>query len=126
MYTSPTKKRKNYREAKVVGFKKYSEDRVEPFCEHFGVCGGCKWQNLPYDKQLYYKQKQVFDQLTRIGKIDLPEILPIKGSANTTFYRNKLEYTFSNSSKPSHPLSKSFLSYYCLLIYPLLVLNQIK
>jgi len=89
-----TKKRKNYREAKVVGFKKYSEDRVEPFCEHFGVCGGCKWQNLPYDKQLYYKQKQVFDQLTRIGKIDLPEILPIKGSANTTFYRNKLEYTF--------------------------------
>ena len=91
-----TKKRKRYQEAFVKEFKSYSSDRIDAFCEHFGVCGGCKWQMLPYEKQLYYKQKQVADQLKRIGKIGMPEILPILGSANDTFYRNKLEFTFSN------------------------------
>jgi 23S rRNA (uracil1939-C5)-methyltransferase len=91
-----TKKRKHFFEASIVNFRKYSELRVEPFCEHFGVCGGCKWQHLPYEKQLYYKQKQVYDQLRRIGKIELPEISPIIGAKSTTFYRNKLEFTFSN------------------------------
>lgn len=89
-----TKKRKRYFEARAVNFKSYSPDRVTPFCAHFGVCGGCKWQNLPYEKQLFYKQRQVSDQLKRIGKIELPEISPIIGAANTTFYRNKLEFTF--------------------------------
>ena len=91
-----TKKRKRYREARVIKTVRFSPDRTEPFCSHFGVCGGCKWQNLPYPKQLYYKQKQIVDQLTRIGKIALPQVSPIIGSANETFYRNKLEFTFSN------------------------------
>ncbi len=91
-----TKKRKRFSEAFVVTYLKYSEDRVEAFCEHFGICGGCKWQFLPYEKQLFYKQKQVKDQLERIGKIELPELLPILGSPQNTFYRNKLEFTFSN------------------------------
>lgn len=91
-----TKKRKKYQEAFVTQFHKFSEDRVEPFCEHFGVCGGCKWQLLPYNKQLFYKQNQVEQQLKRIGKIDIPEITPILGSSKDTFYRNKMEYTFSN------------------------------
>ncbi len=91
-----TKKRKKYQEAYITNFHKYSADRVEPFCEHFGVCGGCKWQLLPYPKQLYYKQDQVENQLKRIGKIELPEIMPILASENETFYRNKLEFTFSN------------------------------
>lgn len=90
------RKRKRYCEARVVKIHSFSPDRIEPFCSHFGVCGGCKWQNLPYDKQLFYKQKQVVDQLTRIGKVPLPEVSPILGSAETTFYRNKLEFTFSN------------------------------
>ncbi len=91
-----TKKRKKYQEAFITNFHEYSADRVEPFCEHFGVCGGCKWQLLPYPKQLYYKQDQVENQLKRIGKIELPEIMPILASENETFYRNKLEFTFSN------------------------------
>nr|WP_319997758.1 23S rRNA (uracil(1939)-C(5))-methyltransferase RlmD [uncultured Draconibacterium sp.] len=91
-----TKKRKRYQEAVVKEFKAYSEDRAEAFCEHFGVCGGCKWQILPYEKQLFYKQKQVQDQLSRIGKMEMPEILPIMGSEKNTFYRNKMEFTFSN------------------------------
>ncbi len=91
-----TKKRSRYREANVVNFIKFSPDRIEPFCSHFGVCGGCKWQSLPYEKQLFYKQKQVYDQLKRIGKIDMPEIMPIKGASQTTHYRNKLEFTFCN------------------------------
>ena len=90
------KKKEKYQEAKVIRIRENSPDRIPAFCEHFEVCGGCKWQYLPYDKQLYYKQKQVFDQLRRIGKVILPPILPIKGSANSTFYRNKLEFTFSN------------------------------
>lgn len=91
-----TKKRKNYSEAKVVNLIKESPDRVASFCEYFGTCGGCKWQFLPYEKQLYYKQKQVADQLKRIGHLQLPEIMPILGSKKDTFYRNKLEFSFSN------------------------------
>ncbi len=91
-----TKKRKRYAEANVTKFHKYSADRTESFCEHFGVCGGCKWQILPYEKQLHYKQKQVQDQLERIGKIKLIGFMPILRSEKDTFYRNKLEFTFSN------------------------------
>ena len=91
-----TRKRKKYAEAVITRFHKFSEDRTEVFCEHFGVCGGCKWQILPYEKQLFYKQKQVKDQLQRIGRIELPEVMPILGSERNTFYRNKLEFTFSN------------------------------
>ncbi|NDV47238.1 23S rRNA (uracil(1939)-C(5))-methyltransferase RlmD [Paludibacter sp. 221] len=91
-----SKKRKNHMEARVMGVKKYSENRIEPVCQHFGVCGGCKWQMLPYTDQLKYKQKQVIDNLTRIGKVELPDISPILGSGKTEFYRNKLEFTFSN------------------------------
>lgn len=90
------KKKHNYAEAVAVKFHDYSDIRAVPFCDHFGVCGGCKWQNLPYDEQLRYKQKQVFDALSRIGKIELPEISPIVGSEQTICYRNKLEYSFSN------------------------------
>ncbi len=90
------KKRKRFQEAKVTHIHEYSSDRITPVCAYHGVCGGCKWQSLPYDKQLFYKQKQVVDQLTRIGKIELPEISPIIGSEKTEFYRNKLEFTFSN------------------------------
>ena len=89
-------KRKRFQEAIVTKFHSYSKDRVEPFCQHFGTCGGCKWQFLPYNKQLEYKQQQVIDQLKRIGKIELPHVSPIIGSAADTFYRNKLEFTFSN------------------------------
>ena len=91
-----TRKKSNYREAKPIKFHHYSEKRIKPVCEHFGVCGGCKWQNLNYPDQLFYKQKQVTDNLRRLGKIELPEVLPILPSAKTEFYRNKLEFTFSN------------------------------
>lgn len=90
------KKKHNYAEAVAVNFHKLSDVRAEPFCAHFGVCGGCKWQNLPYSEQLRYKQKQVSDNLTRIAKVELPEISPIIGSEKTSCYRNKLEYSFSN------------------------------
>ena len=90
------KKRKKYMEGRVVIFHEYSPDRIIPRCKHFGICGGCKWQHLPYDLQLKFKEKQVKDNLTRIGKIDLPEIRPILGSSQIFLYRNKLEYTFSN------------------------------
>lgn len=91
-----TRKKNSYAEAVAVNFHKYSDRRCEAFCKHYGVCGGCKWQILPYEEQLKYKQKQVSDVLTRIGKVELPEISPIIGSAKTRYYRNKLEYTFSN------------------------------
>lgn len=91
-----TKKREKYMEGRVVAIRKPSADRVEAFCEHFDLCGGCKWQFLPYEKQLFYKQKQVVDQLTRIGRVDIPKLYPIKGSDQTVYYRNKLEFTFSN------------------------------
>ena len=90
------RKKHHYAEAEAVNFHQYSPVRAVPFCQHYGVCGGCKWQVLPYAEQLKYKQKQVSDNLTRIGKIELPEISPILGSEKTEFYRNKLEYTFSN------------------------------
>lgn len=93
-----TKKKKSFAEAIPVAFHAYSELRVEPFCEHFGICGGCKWQHIGYDTQLYYKQKQVKDNLERIGKIGHKPLEPILGSAKTAYYRNKLEYTFSNNS----------------------------
>ena len=91
-----TKKRNSYAEGKAVFFHAYSPQRQEAFCEHYGVCGGCQWQILPYQEQLRYKQQQVIDCLTRIGKVELPEVSPIAGSAQTEFYRNKLEFTFSN------------------------------
>lgn len=90
------KKKHNYAEAVVVGFRQLSPVRAVPFCSHFGICGGCKWQNLPYEEQLRFKQKQVTDCLTRIAKVELPEISPILGSQETVRYRNKLEYSFSN------------------------------
>lgn len=91
-----SKKRKKYQEAYVTRIHEFSADRVKAFCSHFGICGGCKWQFLPYHKQLFYKQKQVEDQLRRIGKMDLPETEPILASEQNIFYRNKLEFTFSN------------------------------
>jgi len=91
-----TRKKNKYAEGRAVFFHELSPDRTDPFCEHFGVCGGCKWQHLPYKEQLNYKHQQVIDNLTRIGKIEMEEISPIVGSEKTTFYRNKLEYTFSN------------------------------
>ena len=91
------KKRKKYLEGRVVKFHEYSSDRIKPRCIHFGVCGGCKWQHLPYRLQLQFKEKQVMDTLTRIGKIELPEISPIIGSSGIYMYRNKLEYTFSDN-----------------------------
>ncbi|MBR6629622.1 MAG: 23S rRNA (uracil(1939)-C(5))-methyltransferase RlmD [Bacteroidaceae bacterium] len=90
------RKKHSYAEAVAVKFHAYSPLRSEPFCKHFGICGGCKWQCLNYEEQLRYKQKQVTDNLTRIGKIELPEISPILGSEQTREYRNKLEFTFSN------------------------------
>lgn len=90
------KKRHSYMEAEVIRFVEKSAVREEPFCKHFGVCGGCKWQNLPYDKQLEMKQRQVYEQLTRIGKVELPEFMPILGSRKIREYRNKLEFGCSN------------------------------
>jgi 23S rRNA (uracil1939-C5)-methyltransferase len=90
------KNKKDWAEGEAIRFESYSADRLVPFCSHFGVCGGCQWQMLPYPKQLVYKQKQVADNLQRIGKVSLPDINPIIGCENTTGYRNKMEYTFSN------------------------------
>lgn len=90
------KKKHSYCEAEVIRFHEYSPVREVPMCEHFGICGGCKWQNLPYPEQLKMKQRQVHDQLTRIGKIELPEFRPILGSVKTKEYRNKLEFGCSN------------------------------
>uniref|UniRef100_UPI0040565B6D 23S rRNA (uracil(1939)-C(5))-methyltransferase RlmD n=1 Tax=Alistipes sp. TaxID=1872444 RepID=UPI0040565B6D len=89
-------KRRRFMEGYVVNYRKHSPLKAEPFCAHFGVCGGCKWQNLPYTEQLNFKREQVRDQLTRIGKVALPEIRPCLGSSRTQFYRNKLEYTFAD------------------------------
>ncbi|MCG8579252.1 MAG: 23S rRNA (uracil(1939)-C(5))-methyltransferase RlmD [Bacteroidales bacterium] len=92
-----TKKRRSYYEGFPVFYHEYSPIRQKPFCEHFGVCGGCKWQALPYEHQLKYKEREVLNNLSRIGKVDLPESAPILGSEKTEFYRNKLEFTFSNN-----------------------------
>ncbi|MBX9807074.1 MAG: TRAM domain-containing protein, partial [Flavobacteriaceae bacterium] len=91
------KKRKAYYEGKAVKFHEFSEHRIESVCEHFGVCGGCKWQNMNYSQQLYFKQNEVKNHLQRIGKIELPEFEPILGSEKHFFYRNKMEFSFSNS-----------------------------
>ncbi|MFA5444060.1 MAG: 23S rRNA (uracil(1939)-C(5))-methyltransferase RlmD [Bacteroidales bacterium] len=92
-----THKKKNYMEGYILNLVVPSPMRMEPFCSHFGDCGGCRWQPIPYDKQMEFKQQQVIDQLTRIGKLDLPVISPIMASEKTVRYRNKLEFTFSNS-----------------------------
>ena len=91
------KKRKAYYEGKAVKFHEFSEHRVDPICEHFGVCGGCKWQNMKYSQQLFFKHNEVKNHLQRIGKIELPEFEPILGSEKQFFYRNKMEFSFSNS-----------------------------
>ena len=90
------KNKKDWSEGIAIHYHKYSDLRIEPFCQHFGVCGGCQWQMLPYQQQLQYKHQQVADNLKRIGKVDLPEILPIIAADQTTRYRNKMEYTFAN------------------------------
>jgi 23S rRNA (uracil1939-C5)-methyltransferase len=91
-----SKNKKDWAEGFITAFHQYSPDRVTPFCSHFGVCGGCRWQMLPYPRQLQYKQQQVEDVLQRIGKVRLPAISPILGAAESEFYRNKMEYTFSS------------------------------
>lgn len=91
------KARKAYYEGKAVAFHKLSNKRTKPACEHFGVCGGCKWQDMAYEHQLYYKQKEVTNNLTRLGHIELPEVTPILGSEKQYFYRNKMEFSFSDS-----------------------------
>jgi 23S rRNA (uracil1939-C5)-methyltransferase len=91
-----TKNKKDWAEGQVILTTTFSSERIQPFCKHFGTCGGCQWQMLPYEKQLEYKQNQVLQSLKRIGKLELPEIRPILGSEKTRLYRNKLEYTFSN------------------------------
>lgn len=98
------KNKKDWAEGYPLQFHSFSSDRVQPFCSHFGVCGGCQWQMLPYEKQLFYKQKQVWDNLQRIGKIPLPEIFPIIGADKTIHYRNKLEYSFGINEFIPEPL----------------------
>jgi 23S rRNA (uracil1939-C5)-methyltransferase len=98
-----SKSKKDWAEGYPVHFHSLSADRVTPVCSHFGLCGGCQWQMLPYKKQLGYKQKQVEESLRRIGKIQLPEIFPIAGAEATEFYRNKLEYTFSSKEFTADP-----------------------
>lgn len=90
------RKKKNFAQGRVIQFRKYAEERVKSFCTHFGTCGGCKWQMMPYYKQLEFKQRQVQDQLERIAKVQIPALRPILGALDTQFYRNKLEFTFSN------------------------------
>ncbi|MDF1575946.1 MAG: 23S rRNA (uracil(1939)-C(5))-methyltransferase RlmD [Bacteroidales bacterium] len=90
------RKKGRYMEARVVRYHSYSEQRTDPFCEHFGVCGGCKWQHLPYERQLHYKEQQVVDAFRHIAGVEIPRALPILASDPVTQYRNKLEYTFSN------------------------------
>ena len=92
-----TKKRKSYYEGKAISFSNLSDKRTEPKCDYFGTCGGCKWQYMGYEHQLYYKQKEVENNLRRLGKIELPEISPILGSKEQYYYRNKMEFSFSDS-----------------------------
>jgi len=91
------KKKKAFYEASVLSISKYSEKRVEPVCPHFGTCGGCKWQNMGYEHQLFFKQKEIEQNLQRIGKVELPEFQPILGSERQYFYRNKMEFSFSDN-----------------------------
>src|SRR4051812_19990202 len=90
------RKKNSFAEAKVEKIVRLSPERVTPVCEHFGTCGGCKWQNLNYGTQLKFKQKYVFDAFTRIGKFEFPELRPIMGNEKDYYYRNKLEFSFSN------------------------------
>ncbi len=92
-----TKGKSSFMEGEAIRFHEYSKDRIEPFCSHFGTCGGCKWQHIHYNLQKTYKHQQVLDQFQRIAKVPIPEVLPIFGSAKTQYYRNKLDFTFSNS-----------------------------
>ncbi|TFV94136.1 23S rRNA (uracil(1939)-C(5))-methyltransferase RlmD [Algoriphagus kandeliae] len=92
-----TRGKSSFMEGEAVNFHEYSKDRIEPFCSHFGVCGGCKWQHINYDLQKTYKRQQVVDQFQRIAKVPIPEVAPILGSSETKYYRNKLDFTFSNS-----------------------------
>ena len=105
------RKKNSYMEGVAVKFHKYSELRAQPFCEHYGVCGGCKWQCLKYEEQLKAKQQQVVDNLARIGKVELPEISPILGSEKTQFYRNKLEFGFSDKKWLTEEEVKSGVKY---------------
>lgn len=107
-----TKQKKRFAEAKVIGISNYSKQRIEPRCQHYGVCGGCQWQVLPYETQLSYKDKQVNDHLKRIGKVDLPEALPILGSQETWFYRNKLEFSFASQSYQKGNQSEKVLGFH--------------
>ena len=100
-----TKSKKDWAEGRVLRVKEFSKDRSIPFCQHFGICGGCKWQMLPYAKQLQYKQQEAEQNLRRISKVALPEMLPIIGGADTIHYRNKLEFTFSNKRYWITPLA---------------------
>ena len=105
-----TKNKKDWAEGRVLKIKTESKERVIPFCKHFGICGGCKWQMLPYAKQLQYKQQEVEQNLRRIGKVNMPGILPIIGADDTVHYRNKLEFTFSNKEYyPAPPPPKGGL-----------------
>ncbi len=106
-----TKSKKDWAEAGVKRIVKQSDSRILPFCQHFGICGGCKWQMLPYELQLEYKEQQVKDQLMRIGRIEVEEYLPIKGCSQTAWYRNKLEFTFSNKQYLSNADLKSGMSF---------------
>lgn len=101
------RKKKSYMEGKAVKFHEYSNKRVEPFCEHFGLCGGCKWQHLDYQHQVVGKRQQVIDNFERIGKFNFPEVNPIIPSETTRYYRNKLEFTFSSKRWLSHEEIKS-------------------
>ncbi|PRX42888.1 23S rRNA m(5)U-1939 methyltransferase [Salegentibacter salegens] len=92
-----TKQRKSYYQGTAVNFHQFSDKRVEPVCQHFGTCGGCKWQNMGYEYQLEYKQDEVLNNLIRVGKVELPEVTPILGSKEIYFYRNKMEFSFSDS-----------------------------
>jgi 23S rRNA (uracil1939-C5)-methyltransferase len=109
-----SKSKKDWAEGRPLRFLSYSKERETPFCSHFGVCGGCQWQMLPYPKQLQYKQKQVADNLQRIGKLELPDILPIAGADETKYYRNKIEYTFGTKEftkeKPTRSPKEQFQS----------------
>jgi 23S rRNA (uracil1939-C5)-methyltransferase len=111
-----TAKKKSFYEGKALKVHTFSDKRTDPFCSHFGTCGGCRWQNMKYEEQLFYKQKQVEDNFRRIGKFEFPDLLPIIASRNTQYYRNKLEYTFSErrwmvaSDEPMLPGDKGMLS----------------
>ena len=104
------RKKKSFMEARAVKFHQYSKLRTEPFCEHFGLCGGCNWQHLDYQQQIVAKRQQIIDNFTRIGKFDFPEVNPIFPSTETKFYRNKLEFTFSNKRWLSDEEIKSGIS----------------